>query len=102
MISKEQNAFILGRLISNNVMISFECLHRLKRSKRKYGSMAVKLDMAKVYDRVEWVFVVEMIRRLGFSEKWISLIFRCISSVSYSFLLNGVISGNIKPSRGLR
>ncbi|KAK2638130.1 hypothetical protein Ddye_025925 [Dipteronia dyeriana] len=51
-ISETQCVFILGRLISDNTIVGFECLHRLKRSKRKRGSMAIKLDMSKAYDRV--------------------------------------------------
>ncbi|KAK3212445.1 hypothetical protein Dsin_017151 [Dipteronia sinensis] len=43
-----------------------------------------------------------MMRKLGFSELWINLITGCISSVSYSFVLNGEICGSIKPTHGLR
>ena len=39
---------------------------------------------------------------MGFNNKWISLMMNCISSVSYSVLINGVIHGNIIPTRGLR
>ena len=62
----------------------------------------MKLDMSKVYDRVEWIFLCRLMENMGFENHWIQLIYGCISSVSYSILVNGEPHGDIKPTRGLR
>ena len=69
-ISPTQGAFVPNRLITDNIIIGYECLNKIRqsRSKRK-GLVALKLDINKVYDRVEWSFVKCTMQKLGFSEK---------------------------------
>lgn len=67
-ISESQSTFIPGRLISNNIIVGFECIHALRNRKWDVRFMALKLDMSKAYDQVEWVFLKKMIARMGFFE----------------------------------
>lgn len=53
--------------------------------------MALKLDISKAYDRIEWMFLEEVTRQMGFGERWISLILKCVSTVSYSILINSKV-----------
>lgn len=43
--------------------------------------MAVKTDMSKAYDRIEWSFVEEVLERFGFHSKWIRWIMECLTTV---------------------
>ncbi|CAN0847030.1 LINE-1 retrotransposable element ORF2 protein [Linum grandiflorum] len=68
-ISEEQLAFITGRSIIDNVMVAFEVIHSMnKRYAGKLGNMAVKIDISKAYDRVEWRNLEAILVKLGFSE----------------------------------
>ena len=98
LISETQSAFVAGRQISDNVMIAQEMFHALRtkpsgRNKR----MAIKTDMSKAYDRMEWSFIEAVLRKMGFSEIWTSWVMRCITSVKYKVLMNGEPRGNITP-----
>ena len=68
----------------------------------KKGFTALKLDMSKAYDWVEWIFLEKIPLKMGFQDSWVALIMECIRTVSYSILVNGESKGLISPSKGLR
>ena len=83
--------------------MAFETLHSLQNYKSgTHGFMAIKLNMSKAYNRVDWNFLEELMRKMGFNERWINLIMGCVKTVSYSVLVNGESCGMIHPTRGIR
>ncbi|XP_021737156.1 uncharacterized protein LOC110703671 [Chenopodium quinoa] len=96
------SAFTPGRLITDNILVAFELFYHMKNSGSESGFLALKLDMAKAYDRVEWSFLRAVMIKFGFAEQWVDRVIHCISTVSFSVLINGAPSGEFTPSRGLR
>ena len=69
-----QSAFVSGRMIPDNIVVAFEHFHYMKKRKRNGGKgyVALKLDISKAYDRIEWSFLEQMLISLGFHRDWVS------------------------------
>uniref|UniRef100_A0A2N9HI63 Reverse transcriptase domain-containing protein n=1 Tax=Fagus sylvatica TaxID=28930 RepID=A0A2N9HI63_FAGSY len=102
LISPCQSAFIPGKWIAENQITIHELLHSFKRRKVKGGFMALKIDLQKAYDRINWGFLKAVLENFGFPDIFVNWIMECISSVSFSILINGGKSNFFTPTRGLR
>ena len=97
-----QIAFVPNRSIAENVLLAQEVVHSFSTTKKKKGFVGLKLDFQKAYDRLEWPFLIQVLKIFGFHQKFIHLIYQCISTVSFTLLLNGGKGPRIMSSRGLR
>lgn len=102
LISPCQTAFVLGRRGVDNAIIVQELIHTIGRTKGKRGVMAVKIDLEKAYDKIEWSFIREMLTLFNYPENLVKLIMSCVTLVSTSLLFNGGRLDPFLPSRGIR
>jgi hypothetical protein len=97
-----QASFVPGRKASDNIILVQEIIHSMNTSRSKAGNMAIKIDLEKAYDRLEWSFIRLTLQHFNLPQWWIDLIMSCISSSHLSILVNGEKTESFAPSRGIR
>lgn len=100
-IYEEQTGFVQGRLINTHRVIAQELTWDLSR-KMTGANVILKFDMAKAYNRLEWQFFIRAMEVFGFSLASRGLIYRNLANSGYQFRINGILTGNVWSSRGVR
>ncbi|RVW13055.1 Transposon TX1 uncharacterized 149 kDa protein [Vitis vinifera] len=90
-VSSAQNAFVEGRQILDATLIANEAIDFLL--KRNESGVLCKLDIEKAYDHLNWNFLLFVMRSMGFGEKGTGWIYWCISTATFSVLINGTPAG---------
>ncbi|GJW82256.1 RNA-directed DNA polymerase, eukaryota, reverse transcriptase zinc-binding domain protein [Tanacetum coccineum] len=100
-VNVNRSAFIPGRQIQDNILI---CQELLRGCKRKNGAKrcALKIDLQKAYDTVNWSFLECILRKFRFHEKMVQWVIDCITTSSFSICVNGYPYGYFKGTRGLK
>jgi hypothetical protein len=84
LISENQSAFVPGRMITDNALLAFECMHFMEHGTSLNSPFcAYKLDLSKAYDRVDWQFLENTMFKMGFSHRWVKWIMACVTTVNY-------------------
>ncbi|KAL0294577.1 UNVERIFIED_CONTAM: Retrovirus-related Pol polyprotein from type-1 retrotransposable element R2 [Sesamum radiatum] len=99
-ISLSQNAFVPGQSIGDNVLLAQELFSGYNQ-KSLPPRCALKVDIRKTYDTVEWDFFRAALTLFGFPEQFIRWIVECVTTPSFSVCLNGAPHGFFKGARGL-
>lgn len=102
LISPNHTGFVRGRNISENILLAQEIIRDIYKRNNKLHSVVVKLDMSNAYDRVSWIYLTKVLRKFGFPETLIDMVWRLISSNWYSILINGQPYGFLQSSRGVK
>ena len=80
--------FVPSRRGLDNVIITQEIIHALTLKKGNTGFMAIKIDLEKAYDRLEWNFIQDVLLLYNLPSSMVDLIMSCISFSSISLLFN--------------
>ena len=102
LVLPNQFSFIKGRQGCDNIIIVQEAIHSMRTCRRGDGYVAVKVDMEKAYDRLDWGFLEFTLQGLGLNREFIELIMCCVSTVTMRVLWQDTLTESFKPTRGVR
>ncbi|GJY42406.1 hypothetical protein Tco_0429676 [Tanacetum coccineum] len=100
LVSLNQSAFIPGRRISDNILLTQELMHNYHLD-RGPARCAFNVDIQKAYDTVDWDFLKDVLIGFGFHTRMIGWIMECVTSTLFFISINGGLHGYFKGKRGL-
>jgi hypothetical protein len=87
LVRQNQSAFTKGRIIHDNfkdVELTTKCLHRMK-----VPYALAKIDIAKAFDTVSWTYLLDIMKHMCFSRRWLNWICMSLSAASTRVVVNG-------------
>jgi hypothetical protein len=101
LISEEQMGFIHDRNIKDCLCIASEAVNLLH-NKSFGGNLALKIDISKAFDTLEWPFLLKVLNCFGFNDTFCNWIQVILKSAFLSISINGKSEGYFNCSRGVR
>lgn len=101
-ISHNQSAFVKGRVLMENVLMMASELVKSYHKSTVSPRCAVKIDIPKTFDSVQWPFILSTLKAIKFPDRFVLWIQKCIELASFSFQINGELAGYFQSGRGLR
>lgn len=89
-----------GRGPDINLVVASKIIHSMNKKKGKSGWSALKINLEKAYDRVEWPFVRECLQTHHLDPTAINLIMDCVSKASSAILINDRKTEGFQHTRG--
>ncbi|KAK1695762.1 hypothetical protein QYE76_012459 [Lolium multiflorum] len=92
-VSTNQSAFVRGRSLHDNLILVRQVARKI--NQQRQSGVLLKLDLTRAFDSISWSFLFEVLRRMGFGErflKWVSLL---LNTANTRVLVNGVPGGRI-------
>lgn len=96
-----QAGIVLGPWTSDDIILVQEIIRKLMHKRGKNGYVALKLDLDKAYDHLEWSFIKELLEFFQVPPNLITLIMNMISSTRYHIQWKGVPLPEVIPGRGV-
>lgn len=97
-----QIGFVLGRSIHENIIIAKEAMHTMEKTKGRRGYFAVKLDLSKAYDKLNWNFIRHVLQEIKLPQNVVILNMKGVTSVNTNVNQSGVRCPYFRPQRGIR
>ncbi|CAL1381633.1 unnamed protein product [Linum trigynum] len=102
LVDQNQSSFVPKRHITDNIIILQEVVHSLSLKTGAKGSMILKIDLAKAYDRINWKFLESTLMAAGIPDDFVKLVMACVTTARFQVLWNGGCTESFQPTRGLR
>ena len=98
-IRGSQSAFVSGRSITDNILLAQELVRGYGRSNLS-ARCAIKIDLQKAFDSLDWTFTLEVLKALKFPDMFVEWIRACLTGARFSISINGGLIGYFKEAMG--